>query len=134
MAKELRNLEEVRRFTDEKLEQWKSRNTFCFGVWPKQAKERIGQIQAKNIARDIAAAELGYFIASASQRNGYASESICAILRVAFEQLNFQRIFVRILPSNRESHALAKKLGFKGCIEMGSGAGLGSCTTCIIFR
>jgi ribosomal-protein-alanine N-acetyltransferase len=55
---------------------------------------------------------LGYFIGTARQRQGYASDSIRAILRLAFLELQFQRIFVRILPSNRESFLLARKLGF----------------------
>jgi RimJ/RimL family protein N-acetyltransferase len=66
----------------------------------------------KNIAWDVPSAELVYFIGIARQRQGYASESIRAISRLAFLELEFQRIFVRILPSNRESFLLARKLGF----------------------
>ena len=113
MAKELLNLEEVKSFTEEKLQQWNARKTFCYGIWRKAAKEQIGQIQVKNIAWEIPSAELGYFIGSSWQRQGYASESISAILRLTFQQLEFQRIFLRILPSNRESFSLAKKLGFQ---------------------
>jgi RimJ/RimL family protein N-acetyltransferase len=74
--------------------------------------EQIGQIQIKNIAWEIPSAELGYFTSNAWQRKGYASESIRGISGVAFQELDFQRIFVRILPLNRESFALAKRLRF----------------------
>jgi len=112
MAKELRNMEQARSFTQEKCEQWDARKTFCYGIWRKAGMEQIGQIQIKNIAWEIPSAELGYFTSNAWQRKGYASESIRGISGVAFQELDFQRIFVRILPLNRESFALAKRLRF----------------------
>jgi len=67
----------------------------------------------KNIAWEIPSAELGYFIGSPWQRQGYAAESTRRIVDLAFRILEFQRIFVRILPSNQPSFALVKKLGFQ---------------------
>jgi RimJ/RimL family protein N-acetyltransferase len=113
MAKELCNVEEAKEFAVGKMVQWNDRKIFCYGIWRKLPRELIGQIQVKNIAWEIPGAELGYFIGGAWQRKGYASESIAGILRLAFEKLGFQRIFVRILPSNRESFSLARKLGFQ---------------------
>jgi RimJ/RimL family protein N-acetyltransferase len=60
-----------------------------------------------------ASAELSYFIDNSSERQGFATEAISEILRVALEQLDFKRIFVRIISSNQGSIALANKLGFK---------------------
>jgi len=108
----LRSLQEVGSFLQEKRAQWESGKTFCYGIWRKEQPAPIGQIQVKNVAWEIPSAELGYFIGKAWQRQGYASESVRGILRVGFQQLGFQRVYVRILPSNRESFALAKKLGF----------------------
>lgn len=113
MAKGLRDVEAAKSFTEEKQEQWNSHKTFCYGIWKKHANQPIGQIQVKNIAWEIPAAELGYFIGGKWQRQGYARESIVAILRVAFLERKFQRVFVRILPSNRGSLALALKLAFR---------------------
>jgi RimJ/RimL family protein N-acetyltransferase len=109
----LRSVDDAQAFTGEKQEQWNVGRTFCYGIWRKQPREQIGQIQVKNIGWEIPSAELGYFIDRSAQRRGYASESIGRILGLAFQQLGFQRIFVRILPSNRESFSLAKKLGFQ---------------------
>jgi len=77
------------------------------------SKQQIGQLQVKNIVWDVPSAELSYFIGSSSKRQGFATEAISAILRAAFEQLGFMRMFVRIIPSNQESISLANKLGFK---------------------
>jgi RimJ/RimL family protein N-acetyltransferase len=109
----LQNVEEAKFFTAEKVEQWSTGKTFSYGIWRKEARNQIGQIQVKNISWEIPSAELGYFISRSSQRQGYASESVRKILGLVFQELEFQRIFVRILPSNRESFSLALKLGFQ---------------------
>jgi RimJ/RimL family protein N-acetyltransferase len=109
----LRTIEDAASFVSEKHEQWNAGKTFCYGVWRSDEPEQIGQIQVKNILWEIPSAELGYFIGGPWQRCGYATESIRAILRFAFGQLSFERVFVRILPENRESLSLAQKLGFR---------------------
>jgi len=109
----LPTLADAQAFTAEKHEQWASGRTFCYGIWRKPTGEQVGQIQVKNIEWKIPSAELGYFIGGSFQRRGYATESIRELLRIAFEHLGFQRVFVRILPANRESLSLASKLGFQ---------------------
>lgn len=109
----LQNVKEAKSFIAEKGEQWNDGKTFCYGIWRKQARQQIGQIQVKNVAWEIPSAELGYFIDRLSQRQGCASESVRRIAGLEFQELTFQRIYVRILPSNRESFSLAKKLGFQ---------------------
>jgi RimJ/RimL family protein N-acetyltransferase len=113
MAKGLSREEEAISFTEDKAEQWIARKAFCYGIWLKVSKEQIGQLQVKNIVWDVPSAELSYFIGSSSQRRGFATEAVSVILRTAFKQLDFKRIFVRIIPSNKESISLATKLGFK---------------------
>jgi RimJ/RimL family protein N-acetyltransferase len=109
----LQNDQGARGLVEEKLDHWTAGKNFCFGIWRNSDDALIGQIQVKNIAWEIPSAELSYFIDLCHQRQGYASESIRAILRCGFQELAFERIFVRILPSNQESLALARKLGFR---------------------
>ena len=70
-----------------------------------------GQIKVKNISWDVPAAELSYFIGSGFLRRGYATEAVLAVMREAFERLQFNRIHARVIASNRESAELARKLG-----------------------
>ena len=123
----LRTLAEAALFISEKREQRIAARTFCYGIWRIGAEDQIGQIQVKSVAWEIPAAELGYFIIEAQQGNGYATEAIRAILRLAFQELGFERIFVRILPTNRKSLALANKLGFQpeGVLRRAFRCGLG---------
>jgi [ribosomal protein S5]-alanine N-acetyltransferase len=100
-------------FIKDKASQWKARTAFCYGIFLRSPQVLIGQLQVKNITWNIPAAEMSYFIAESVQRRGYASEAVRGTLRMAFEELGFKRIFVRIIPSNSESILLARKLGFR---------------------
>jgi RimJ/RimL family protein N-acetyltransferase len=113
MARGLLKREDVESFIQEKSTQWDTRRAFCYGLWPKDAPELIGQLLVKNIVWDVPSAELSYFVGSSSQRRGFATEAISMILRVAFERLAFKRVFVRIVAANTVSFSLASKLGFK---------------------
>jgi ribosomal-protein-alanine N-acetyltransferase len=113
MAKGFGRVEEAIAFTEEKAQQWNDSKAFCYGIWLKDSKERIRQVLVKNLTWNIPSAELSYFIASWSQSKGFATEAISVILRTAFKELGFNRIFIRITPSSRESILLANKLGFK---------------------
>jgi RimJ/RimL family protein N-acetyltransferase len=113
IANGVSGLEEARTFVKGKASQWEARTAFCYGIFLRSPQALIGQLQVKNITWDIPAAEMSYFIAESAQRCGYASEAVRGALRMAFGELGFNRIFVRIVPSNTESILLAKKLGFR---------------------
>ncbi len=113
MANGVSTREDVEFFVEDKAEQWNARQTFCYGIWANTSKQQIGQLQVKNITWDVPSAELSYFIDNASQRQGFATEAVSTILSVAFKQVDFNRVFVRIIPANAESVSLANKLGFK---------------------
>lgn len=108
----LRSGEEAESFMLEKLEQWNAGKAFCYGIWRTADDCQVGQLQVKNITWEIPSAELSYFIGGSFQRQGYASESVRSLLRAAFEDLGFQRVYLRILQSNNPSFSLAEKLGF----------------------
>jgi RimJ/RimL family protein N-acetyltransferase len=113
LAKGITDEGRARLFVQEKMEQWNSGKGFCYGIWRKESKDLIGQLLVKNIVWDVPVAELSYFISNAFQRRGFAAEAIGAMLKTIFEELGFQRTFLRIIPSNKESILLAKKLRFR---------------------
>ncbi len=110
---QLRDADGVRGFIAEKQEQWEEGKAFCYGIWPKDGNGPIGQIQVKNIDWKVPAAELSYFIDASLHRQGLATESIRRVMAMMLDELGFMRLFVRVLPSNRASLALALKLGFQ---------------------
>jgi RimJ/RimL family protein N-acetyltransferase len=99
-------------YVNENADKWTSGKEFCYGIWHEPSKSLIGQLRTKNIVWEVPAAELSYFVDKAMQRQAFATEAIRALVRVAFTELNFRRICIRIVATNKESLLLAQKLGF----------------------
>lgn len=57
---------------------------------------------------------VGYWIDEAMAGNGYVPEACLVLFRFAFEQLNLHRLQVSIVPRNRPSRQVARKLGLRG--------------------
>jgi RimJ/RimL family protein N-acetyltransferase len=58
------------------------------------------------------ALEIGYWVATAHHRKGFATELAAAMTRVGFEVEKVHRIEIRCDPLNTRSFAVARKLGF----------------------
>ncbi|MGD0506032.1 MAG: GNAT family protein [Steroidobacteraceae bacterium] len=113
LTKALAQLAGATNFVTESTNKWKARKEYVFGVWQRTPHELVGQIKIKNIAWEIPAAELSYFISRFAHRQGFATEALEAVVVSAFDALHFERLFLRIIASNIESVGLAKKLGFR---------------------
>ena len=57
--------------------------------------------------------ELGYMISGKYARQGYAKETVKAILEYAEEELEAPRVVLQIHKENQASLNFAKKMGFK---------------------
>ncbi len=113
MAHNLSSVKEVLSFIEAKREEWRERSRFCYGIFHRNSGVLLGQIQIKNLSWQIPAAELSYFISCTHHGMGFATEAVQGILEVAFSNLNFRRITLRIIARNAPSIRLAEKLGFQ---------------------
>lgn len=57
--------------------------------------------------------EIGYWLRSSAQGQGYMSEAVQALSRMAFEQLQARRVEIRMDPNNLRSRAVAERCGFE---------------------
>jgi [ribosomal protein S5]-alanine N-acetyltransferase len=74
----------------------------------------IGQVGLSSIIRGpFQSCFLGYWIAARHVRHGYMSEAIPLALLFAFRDLGLHRVEANIIPTNRPSLALIRKLGFR---------------------
>ncbi len=64
-------------------------------------------------SRAVDAMELGYCIAPAYQRQGYACEALSALISLLQEKLLIPLLSAGVLPENRASIGLLEKLGFQ---------------------
>lgn len=83
-----------------------------YSVFDLTSKEIIGSCGFNAIDAQNARAEIGYDIAKAYWGNGYAPESIQALLDEAFMNLGLNRIEAKVEPANINSMKVLQKLKF----------------------
>ena len=80
----------------------------------KDSGEVIGTVNVfADDARAVDAKEIGYSIAPAHQRKGYAFEALSALLALLQKELCLEMVTAGILPENVASEKLLAKLGFR---------------------
>lgn len=94
----------------EKFEQQETR----YMIQRKATGQVIGTVNLMNEdSRAVEAMEIGYVIAPAHRRRGYAFEAASALIRLLQEELALDLILAGAFPENAGSIALLKKLGFR---------------------
>ena len=121
-------LEHAQAFIASKAYKKSEQREFVYGIWLKSTSEMIGQLQIKNIDWAVGSVELGYFIDQLNQRQGYAKEALNVVIQYLKNENKFNRIFVRIIPTNKASLNLARSQNFReegmhrACFKKGDGA------------
>lgn len=84
-----------------------------FMIELKENHKCIGTIHLTDIAgRKVPCLEIGYGICPSYQNKGYVTESLEAIINMAFEEAGIEMIVTRIIPNNKPSIRVMEKLGF----------------------
>ncbi len=84
-----------------------------YAVALKATNELIGDLGCYLKKEDARQAVIGFTIASAHWRKGYASEIIPALLQFLFEEMNMHRVVADCDTENAASYRTLEKLGFR---------------------
>ncbi len=84
---------------------------YTFGIFNKEETELIGST-GLHTRLEGNAREIGYWISSRYAKQGYATETVKALVKVGFEIEELDRIEIRCAPENVASQGVPKKLGF----------------------
>ena len=57
--------------------------------------------------------EIGYWVRKSAQGQGYVSEVVAALARMAFEELQARRVEIRMDVNNARSRVVAERCGFE---------------------
>ncbi|MEW4353432.1 GNAT family N-acetyltransferase [Streptococcus pneumoniae] len=85
----------------------------CFGIELKSEKKLIGTISLMEIKQDIRKAELGYCLSKEYWNKGYATETLSALLKLAFEVLSLNAVTARFDRDNLASGRVMEKAGMR---------------------
>lgn len=76
--------------------------------------EYIGNIELNKIDFQMKKAEMGIFIGESDFLNkGYGYDTVNILLKFAFNQMNLNRIYIKVIEYNQEAMKFFEKFGFK---------------------
>jgi RimJ/RimL family protein N-acetyltransferase len=79
----------------------------------RESGEVIGDCSLAQVSGEHRQAELGYIFNPGHHGRGYATEAARELLRLAFGELGFHRVFGRIEPRNTASARVLERLGMR---------------------
>ncbi len=91
-------------------EDFKNKKSADFGVWYED--KWVGSMGYHQIDYANKKASIGYWLDKDHQGKGIITESVKAIIRYGFDELNLNRIEIECASTNLKSRAVAERLGF----------------------
>lgn len=84
------------------------------GVFLEKSRTLLGRVSLHSIQWGIQrSGAVSYWLDKEHAGKGYATEAAATMISFAFEEMRLHRIYVDILPENKPSLAMARKLGFR---------------------
>lgn len=103
-------------YTKEEEMQWLKdeleKNSVIFSMVDKKSNKFIGNIELRNVNKNLLSAELGICITASMVDLGYGTEAIAAILRYGFETLGLITVSLAVYSFNLRAIHCYEKLGF----------------------
>lgn len=95
------------------IEQWcrQTQETGCMSLGIELEGELVGVVFHLRSDLVNSQVEVGYWLAASARGRGVATKAVKKMLDVTFNELGFNRVNVRIAPTNQPSLALAARLG-----------------------
>jgi ribosomal-protein-alanine N-acetyltransferase len=91
-----------------------ARQAISLYIFKKDDGRLIGNVKLSNIVYGIfLSCFTGYKLDKEEQGKGYMTEALKEVVRIAFEEYGLHRIEANIMPRNKASQKVVKKLGFK---------------------
>lgn len=82
-----------------------------YGIELKEERKFIGIVEL--LVRDEYSGEIGYILNKNYERKGYMNEAVSKLIKVGFEEIEFNRIFARFDVKNSKSGKLLEKVGMQ---------------------
>jgi RimJ/RimL family protein N-acetyltransferase len=88
-------------------------------IWERDTMGFLGSIMLRPKDWAIPFFEIGYWLRTTAEGQGYMREAAQLVIDFAFDHLNAQRMMLRIDARNKRSLVLAQRLGFvrEGCLR-----------------
>lgn len=92
---------------------WASGRLYVLGIWHRQTHQYLGDISLKPNWTPPITLEIGYYLATEAEGQGYAREALTAMCSFGFTVLGAERLLIRCRRGNPRSCAVAEAAGFR---------------------
>jgi len=110
--KHISSLESTGIFIDMKLNEASRKEGYWFLIISQKDNELIGSLVIKDLDHTVPKCELAYFIDEEYEGKGITSKATQWLVNYCFDELQMEKIILRINPSNEGSKHVALKNGF----------------------
>lgn len=91
---------------------WTLRTDLTVGIFDARDGRLLGGSGLHRFSWQVRAFEIGYWLRRSAEGQGYASETVRLLTRLAFEGLEARRVAINCDPRNDRSRRVAERLGF----------------------
>ncbi len=102
----------AREFVVRAYANWLLRTDLAVGVFDLQTGRLLGGAGLHRIDWRVRSFEIGYWLRASAQGQGYVTDAVRALVRMAFELLDANRVEIRMDVRNVRSRRVAERLGF----------------------
>jgi RimJ/RimL family protein N-acetyltransferase len=108
-----KSLEDTEQHLKDVIGKFQKHDYFPLIVVEKDSNIIIGSIQIKSIDWNVGKGELGYYIDEKFEGKGITTKAITMIIEYGFDQLGFNKFYIRTYDGNTGSKKIAEKNGFE---------------------
>ena len=108
-----KNIEETKRWLEKCIAKYEKLDSYNWGIELKESGELIGSISANKADNIDECYEIGYAIGRRFWRNGYATESLKAVVEYMIKEVGIRKFLFRYAKENQASGNVIRKVGFE---------------------
>ncbi|MFQ5943667.1 MAG: GNAT family N-acetyltransferase [Anaerolineales bacterium] len=105
-----RTVDDTRAFVDSALEQQANNDGFHCTIWYEE--KLVGMIGLGHIDWANRKTEIGYWLGEEFQGNGIMTKSCQSLVSYLFDEIELNRVTIRVAVGNKRSRAIPERLGF----------------------
>ncbi len=130
-----RTVQACEAYVRQALARWLTQEDVTVGMWECSSKRYVGGAWLYYTDRRVPAMGIGYWARASAQSQGYVTEAVTLLCKLAFTTLAAQRVSIQCDAANTRSAKIARRLGFvhEATLRNDSRNTMGELTDTLVF-
>lgn len=130
-----RTVQACEAYVRQALARWLTQEDVTVGMWECSSKRYVGGAWLYYTDRRVPAMGIGYWARASAQSQGYVTEAVTLLCKLAFTTLAAQRVSIQCNAANTRSAKIARRLGFvhEATLRNDSRNTMGELTDTLVF-